>query len=582
MKKILTFVVFSAFLFVSNTILSQETVSKNYFQIAPRIGYDFPTYNNSTPYIDYKGGLMFGISLDYYWNWIGLGADFDYLKNQPQSTFPTTNLVNTNSVLLTDFNLTENSIIRTFYGIGPSFKYQTKTGKITGELSLRAGFGSINGGKTELIETTTANSQLLNFHDGYDVNSVFSAKSQLRITYYFTRKWGIHLGAYYLRHFNVANRFDNNLNFSAAYQSYSPETATSPNTLTNTSINYRQDECNCDIYSKGLFLGLSFRLLPEPKKTIQKEEKVVKEPEYKLQIKAIDKLTKQILPETEIVIKDSKGNSIQKGKTNEQGILLLEKIVPNDYVIEGVLNTIALEPVSVKKSQFIANKTLEKEIVYANSGILLKGKALICNTNEPLVGATVFLKNTQDGSEKTMITDALGEFNFVIQPNFEYSIYGKKENYFSQNEIIKPNQYNRNVELTLNTQFCMEKVDCDKAIKLQNILYDLDKFFLREESKVELNRLVQFMNDNPLVKVELSSHTDSRGSSKYNQNLSQNRANSAVDYLISQGVAKERLKAIGYGESKLLNECSDKVKCSEEQHQMNRRTEMKVICQNKN
>lgn len=582
MKKVITSFVFALFLIATNTLFSQETVEKKYFQIAPRIGYDFPTYNNSTPYIDYKSGLMFGISLDYYWNWIGLGADFDYLKNSPKSTFPTTNLVNASSVLLTNFNLTENKISRTFYGIGPSFKYQTKSGKITTELNLRAGLGSINGGKTELIETTTATTQLLNYHDGYDVNGVFSAKGQLRITYYFTKKWGVHLGGYYLRHFNVPNHFNDNLNYSAAYQSFIPETETTPNSLVNSSINYRQDECNCDIYSKGLFIGLSFRLVPENKPVIKKEEVKKIEPEYKLQITAKDKFTKKTLPDTEIVVKDTKGNTVLKGKTNELGILLLEKVVPNDYVVEGVLNAIELEPVTIKKSQFIPNKTLEKEIIYSNSSILLKGKAFVCNTTDPLIGAIVTLKNKQDGSEKTAVTDSKGEFSFAIQANAEYSVYGKKENYFSQNETITSNQYNRSLALTINTEFCMEKVDCNKAIKLENILYDLDKFFLREQSKTELNRLVQFMNDNPLVKVELSSHTDSRGSNKYNQTLSQNRANSAVEYLISQGIAKDRLVAIGYGELKLLNECADKIKCTEEQHQLNRRTEMKVICKDKN
>ncbi len=84
----------------------------------------------------------------------------------------------------------------------------------------------------------------------------------------------------------------------------------------------------------------------------------------------------------------------------------------------------------------------------------------------------------------------------------------------------------------------MEKTDCGKAIILKNIYYDLDKYFIREDAKPELDKLAQFMKDNP-VKVELSSHTDSRASDTYNMTLSQKRADAAVDYLVMQGIKKK-------------------------------------------
>ena len=126
----------------------------------------------------------------------------------------------------------------------------------------------------------------------------------------------------------------------------------------------------------------------------------------------------------------------------------------------------------------------------------------------------------------------------------------------------------------------MDKAGCNDAIVLKVILYDLDKSFIREDAKPELDRLVQFMKDNSEVKVELSSHTDSRGSDAYNMKLSQRRAQAAVDYIISQGISKSKLIAKGYGETKLLNKCLNGVACTEAEHQINRRTEMKVICPN--
>jgi outer membrane protein OmpA-like peptidoglycan-associated protein len=117
----------------------------------------------------------------------------------------------------------------------------------------------------------------------------------------------------------------------------------------------------------------------------------------------------------------------------------------------------------------------------------------------------------------------------------------------------------------------------DQFVNLDLILYNFDKYFLRPEGKLELDKLVAYMKSHPDLRVELSSHTDSRGSDKYNLKLSKNRAKSCVDYIISQGIDKKLIKAEGYGETRLVNNCSNGVYCTVEQHQANRRTELKLI-----
>src|SRR5690606_308518 len=112
---------------------------------------------------------------------------------------------------------------------------------------------------------------------------------------------------------------------------------------------------------------------------------------------------------------------------------------------------------------------------------------------------------------------------------------------------------------------------------INNIFYDYNKSSLRSESETELNKLADFLLENTNIKIELSSHTDSRGGDSYNKRLSQKRAQSCVDYLIRKGVSKSNIVAKGYGESKLLNKCDDGVECSEEEHQQNRRTEIKIL-----
>ena len=126
----------------------------------------------------------------------------------------------------------------------------------------------------------------------------------------------------------------------------------------------------------------------------------------------------------------------------------------------------------------------------------------------------------------------------------------------------------------------LEKIYQKKEIVLQNIYYDLDKADIRDDAKPTLNQLARLLKENPNIRIELGSHTDSRGSDKYNLTLSQQRAQSAVNYLVSQGIEAGRMAARGYGETQLTNRCANGVDCTEEEHQQNRRTTFKVIGEN--
>ena len=131
---------------------------------------------------------------------------------------------------------------------------------------------------------------------------------------------------------------------------------------------------------------------------------------------------------------------------------------------------------------------------------------------------------------------------------------------------------------TLLANLEMEKAKLNKAIQIENIYYDYNKSDIRKDAAEELNKIIAFLKENPVLLVELGSHTDSRGYERYNRDLSQKRAQSAVDYITQVGgIELERITAKGYGESQLLNKCADGVDCTDEEHQRNRRTELKVI-----
>ena len=134
----------------------------------------------------------------------------------------------------------------------------------------------------------------------------------------------------------------------------------------------------------------------------------------------------------------------------------------------------------------------------------------------------------------------------------------------------------KNTMGTLLSNIELERVKLDKRIQVQHIYYDFDKWDIRPDAAERLDHVVTLMNDNPGMSVELGSHTDSRGDDSYNMELSHKRALSAVSYIVSEGIDSTRISAKGYGESQLANRCRNGVECSEEEHQQNRRTELRI------
>jgi len=129
---------------------------------------------------------------------------------------------------------------------------------------------------------------------------------------------------------------------------------------------------------------------------------------------------------------------------------------------------------------------------------------------------------------------------------------------------------------TLLANIELERARLEKKIEIQNIYYDYDKWDIRPDAAERLDIAVQLMKDNPGLSVELGSHTDCRGNDAYNRVLSQRRAESAVAYIVSEGVQAYRITAKGYGETQLANRCRNGVECSEAEHQQNRRTMLRI------
>jgi len=196
------------------------------------------------------------------------------------------------------------------------------------------------------------------------------------------------------------------------------------------------------------------------------------------------------------------------------------------------------------------------------------------NTTGILKGVNLKISDLADKSQLSFIQVAPGTFCATAACNAQYEISGTRSGYFASSTKVKTSCTTKHD--TIFAELLFDKIVINKPIVLRNIYYDFDKWNIRQDAAIELDKLVKILNDNPEINVELGSHTDCRGSDSYNALLSQRRAESAVNYIISTGIDKSRIKAKGYGESVLINKCADGVECTEEEHQMNRRTEFKV------
>ena len=120
-------------------------------------------------------------------------------------------------------------------------------------------------------------------------------------------------------------------------------------------------------------------------------------------------------------------------------------------------------------------------------------------------------------------------------------------------------------------------VDLAKVLNIKEIYFDLDKSDIRPDAAVELAKIVEVMRENPKMKIDIRSHTDSRASDEYNLRLSERRAKATLEWMVKQGIERKRLTAKGYGETQLVNGCSNGVPCTDEEHQANRRSEFIIV-----
>ena len=192
-------------------------------------------------------------------------------------------------------------------------------------------------------------------------------------------------------------------------------------------------------------------------------------------------------------------------------------------------------------------------------------------SGQTLNEVNISFKEKISGSVVEASTDSVGVVSAALVKDKKYVITTSKIGY--DPEMIDFIPKNDNVTLDIK----IRKTGAGVMIRLENVVYEYDKANLSRSGKNQLDTLYRFLKENKKVSVELNSHTDSRGSEEYNLNLSKSRSLSCNNYLRAKGLKFNRVVMKNFGESKLINHCADGVECSEELHQVNRRTEFVVL-----
>lgn len=323
----------------------------------------------------------------------------------------------------------------------------------------------------------------------------------------------------------------------------------------------------------------------------QKPERTVENVKY-------DDIVKPVVQakDLQIVVKDKQTNIALSGVTvrvtatnfDERSISdangqasKITDVKPGMYEVVGEKNGIKTAILHLSEEDFKGNsKIIFKEIYHDDPRFTLIGETFDCNVERNLSNINTVLTNSESKENMSQISDAEGKFIYQLNAQSDFTVVANQQGRYSQTELVTTKGLDRSKTLYVTLKLGVCDLRNNAAFILKNILYDFDKSTIRPDAAVVLDNVVSIMQQNPTLKIELSSHTDSRGNDDYNLKLSQRRADAAVAYIVSKGINRNRLEAKGYGETRLVNNCGNGVECSEEQHQENRRTEIKVLAYN--
>ena len=205
----------------------------------------------------------------------------------------------------------------------------------------------------------------------------------------------------------------------------------------------------------------------------------------------------------------------------------------------------------------------------------ISGTITDAKTGALLTGVNVRLIDETGKVIEEINTQEKSDYIFNVDCNKTYTVVANKLDYKEDQTSVKTTDEN---DKTIIANLELIPLIIDNLIVINPIFFDFDKWNIRTDAQYELENIVDVLRKHPDMIIKIESHTDSRGGDRYNMKLSDRRAKSTRDYIISRGIDASRIEsAIGYGETQLLNKCANRVKCTEEEHQLNRRSYFYIV-----
>ena len=284
----------------------------------------------------------------------------------------------------------------------------------------------------------------------------------------------------------------------------------------------------------------------------------------------VDKSSRKPIAQAVVLVRDAEGEVMARLETGSDGTFTTGVPYRPDYKVSSTRSGYfeAVLPVRTDLDP-LTDMVLEMgKYDRALTGTVYHGE-----TGAPLDSVKVLITDLQDRVIDSLITDASGRYEFPLAQEGDFRVKVGRDGFFKQNTRVSTRAQ---TTPQIVTDFRLFPLKVDQVVRLDNIFYDYNKHDIRPDAALELDKVVLLLEENPRVKIELGSHTDCRGKDTYNMSLSEKRAKSAVNYILSKGISKDRVKSKGYGESKPSEGCAC-TSCSEDEHARNRRTEFKVL-----
>ncbi len=325
-------------------------------------------------------------------------------------------------------------------------------------------------------------------------------------------------------------------------------------------------------YSVGFATSIG-KLKPKPAPVVVPPPPPVEIPKRisDITISVTDEATGQPLPYVELTLSGPEGKKLT-GTTDANGQVTFYQLTEADYNVQGILNNINTTSRKIGKPDF-DTKTININLSHNDPRFTLSGVVINKTRNLPEGGAEINVANLTKNSLTSKQSKA-GDGTFLAQLEAEsdFTVVGKKADYISNIEKVSTKGLNRSATLYVKLELGIEEAKVGQSIVLNNIYFETGKALIKAGYSTDLDKLIQFLNDNPATRLEIQGHTDNTGSVPLNNKLSQARAESVVKYLNQKGIATDRLTAKGYGQSMPIT-----TNTTEEGRQQNRRVEMKVI-----